>query len=126
MDFQRVIDIMNQMEGACEKQVIIERRHLFNPFYWVFELLTFILRIPFLLIRTSGFHVEKFEEQFWGRFFKLIELIVILSALVWMGASKPEIKSAVLKLLHLDSQPNVTATKTADKSLPTTENSTKH
>jgi hypothetical protein len=79
---QRLIDAIDQTEGACERQVAIEIRRLYNPFHWLLVLLTFVLRIPFLLIKTSGFHVEKFEEQLWGRLFKLLELAVLIGLLI--------------------------------------------
>jgi hypothetical protein len=117
VDSQRVIDLIHQTEAACEQQVSIERRRLYNPFYWILELITFVLRIPFLIIQTSGFHIEKFEEQFWGRMFKLLELFAIIWFMIWVGATKPQIKEAVFNFLHI-SQAVSSTEKNVEHSLP--------
>lgn len=101
-NYQRIVDIIDQTEGACEIRFSVERHRLFNPFYWLIAFVRFVLRIPFLLFQTTGFHIEKFEEQLWGRFFKLLELLAKVYFLIWVGATKPDIKHVVLTFLHVD------------------------
>jgi hypothetical protein len=64
----------------------LEWSHLKNPFYWLKALFTFILRIPFMLIEATGFNVDKVEDHFLAKLFKLIEVIVILYLLFRLGA----------------------------------------
>ncbi|MGB8656298.1 MAG: hypothetical protein WCE90_00755 [Candidatus Zixiibacteriota bacterium] len=96
---QWIYDTINNTIGACEKTVKREYRNLFNPFHWLGSLLVFILRIPFMIIAASGFSVEKVEDHFWGKLFKLIEIIVILYILFKLGFSRSELRDFISRLL---------------------------
>lgn len=92
---QMVFDALNQTIGACESQIDEEFWKLLNPINWVKELLKWILRIPFMLIELSGFDVEKVEDHFLGKLFKIIEVVVIVWALYGLGVQRTELATFV-------------------------------
>ncbi len=94
-----IYDALNQTIGECETQIEKEFWHLINPFYWVKELLVFIIRIPFMLINASGFDTSKVEDQFLAKAFKLAEIIVIIYILIRLGITTTEIKQLLINIL---------------------------
>lgn len=80
-----IIDAIDQTIGCLEVLVKKDIRRLINPFYWLKELIKLILRIPFLLIKATGFDVRKIEGHLFGRLFKLLELIVLMYFLIRLG-----------------------------------------
>lgn len=98
IDNQMIYDILNQTMGECEAEVSREFRHLINPFYWILELIIFIIRIPFLLVQTSGFNVSKVEDHFLAKAFKLLEVIAIIYILIRLGLEREDLQQIFLKL----------------------------
>jgi len=94
-----IVDALDQTLGECETEADAEFRHLINPVYWVKEILVLIIRIPFIIIEASGFDVGKVEDHFLGRLFKLIEIVVVIGVLVWLGLSRAEIRQAIMAIL---------------------------
>jgi hypothetical protein len=94
---QVIWDILIQTEGACEDRLEKEFRKLLNPFHWLMEILTFIVRIPFLIIQTSGFNVSKVEDHFLGKSFKMLELAIILYVAIQIGLDKEQLLSIISK-----------------------------
>jgi len=98
IDNQSIYDSLNQTIGECEAMVSVEFRRLINPLYWIKELIVAIIRIPFMLIEASGFDVSKVEDHFIGRFFKLLEIGLILYVLLRLGIGKESIQQILIKL----------------------------
>jgi hypothetical protein len=82
---QLILDTMNMIVGGCETRVETEWRRLLNPLNWIKEILSFILRIPFMIIEATGFDVHTIENHLFGRLFKLIEVILIIYIALRLG-----------------------------------------
>jgi len=98
IDKQSIYDILNQTIGECEARMSVEKRRLINPLYWFKELIVAIIRIPFMLIEASGFDVGKVEDHLIGRFFKLLEIGLILYFLLRLGIENESIQQILIKL----------------------------
>ncbi|ATW24195.1 hypothetical protein [Candidatus Formimonas warabiya] len=96
IDKQVIIDAINQTIEACEIRVKQELWNLINPLYWVKTIFIFIIRIPFLLIKFSGFNVDKIEEHIFSKLFKVIELGVLIIILLKYGFNLDEIVKQVM------------------------------
>lgn len=99
IDNQMVYDALNQTISELEVQFEKDRRRLVNPLYWAIELLTLIVRFPFLLIEASGFDVHKVEDHIFGRLFKLLEIAILLYLLIRVGFTPEQLREAILKLI---------------------------
>lgn len=91
IDRHLVSDAINQTIGACEESLRKEYYNLINPLYWIKSIFVFIIRIPFMLISVAGFNVGKFEDHFFAKLFKLIEVLAIIYTLLRIGVSKGQI-----------------------------------
>lgn len=80
-------DIINQVIGILEWKKEKEFRLLLNPFYWLKELFVFFIRLPYTLIRSSGFDVKKVEEHFIGKLFQFIYVIALILLATRLGIS---------------------------------------
>lgn len=77
-DRQSVRDALNGTVGAVEDEVRIERRHIWNPLWW-------LLHGPFLLLRSAGINTDKVEQRLWSRVlvqFAVDLAVGVLAALV--------------------------------------------
>ena len=59
----------------------------------------FVIRIPFLIVQTSGFDVSKVEDHFLSKLFKFIEIIIILYILWRLGIEKESLRQILLKFI---------------------------
>jgi hypothetical protein len=73
------------MVGAASDKVEAERRHLVNPAWWLWSLVSFILRIPFIRINATGLRTAKFEAGAWGVLLKIGEAVAIAYVLARLG-----------------------------------------
>ena len=89
------MDAMNQTLGQLAEDEKREFRRLINPAWWVFEVLRFVIRIPFLLISLSGFDVNKVEVQLLAKVFKLAEIAFIVFVLLRLGFERTRILDVV-------------------------------
>jgi len=96
IDRQLVWDKINETIGECEADLKKEFYRLFNPLYWIQSIIVFIIRIPFMLISVSGFNIDKIEDHFISKLFKLIELLIIILFILKLGFSKEELKQVIL------------------------------
>lgn len=92
---QMVLDAINQTLGSCETFVQEEFWKLFNPLNWIKEILKWILRIPFMLIELTGFNVDKVEDHFLGKLFKVIEVVAIVYILYRLGVQREDLTGFV-------------------------------
>lgn len=88
VDDNWIRDKIDETIGQAERRLKVELFKLFNPLYWLYSLLGFVVRIPFHLISISGFNVSKVEDHFLGKLFKLAEVGVIIYVLVKLGIEK--------------------------------------
>ena len=98
IDQQWIVDAVNQTRGEAVERVQDEFWKLINPFHWLKDLLVAIIRLPFTLIEASGFSVEKVEEHFLGKLFKLAEVALLIYVAVKLGFTKDELKELFEKL----------------------------
>lgn len=84
-------DKINETIGCAERRLKLELFNLFNPLYWLYCILVFVVRIPFHIISISGFDVSKVEDHFLGKLFKLAEMGIIIYVLIKLGIEKTEI-----------------------------------
>lgn len=71
-------DTLNKMIGILKVTRWTSFIQIFNPK----TCLTRVLKIPFFLLKATGFNVDKIEDSVWGHFFKLlffIGLVVVFS-----------------------------------------------
>lgn len=98
IDKQQIYDALNQTIGECEARLSIEKRRLINPLYWIKELIVAVIRIPFMLIEASGFDVSKVEDHLFSKIFKILEIVIIVYILFWLGIGKENIQQFMMKL----------------------------
>jgi hypothetical protein len=77
VDQQHTVDTLNRVVGACEDRVRVERRHALNPAWWLWSLVSLILRIPFILASATRLRVESFEASIGGIVVKVVEAVAI-------------------------------------------------
>ena len=97
-DYQK-LDLLNETIGCCIEQ---ERKELFqfiNPMYWITLAITKVLRLPFWVLETAGFKTSSFEKSLAGSVVRLIELILIILLLMYIGFSESELKDVVKEYL---------------------------
>jgi len=85
---QDILDTLNRAVGAAEDRVRIEWRHAINPAWWLWSLLVFVLRIPFIVLNAAGFDTDKFEDNLWSRLFKVGEVVAIAYFLAKLGVNR--------------------------------------
>lgn len=96
---QWIVDALNQTMGESVERVDKEFWKLLNPLQWAKDLLVSVLRIPFLLIESTGFDVAKVEEHLFGKLFKFAELGVLLWIAFRLGFDREQIKALFEKLV---------------------------
>ena len=80
-----VKDTINQVLGILEHKESQEFKKLLNPFYWLREAFIFVVRLPYNILKLSGFDVDKIQEHLFARLFQLIYVIALILVLVWFG-----------------------------------------
>jgi hypothetical protein len=87
VDRQHTVDTLNRAVGACAERVRVERLHALNPAWWLWSLVSFVLRIPFILLSATGLRVGRFESSVGGIVVKVVEAVAIAFVLVKLGLS---------------------------------------
>ncbi len=80
-------DYINKLIGKLTKAKSDAFKQIFNPLSW----LSFILKIPFLILKQTGFNVDKIEDALWGKLFKLVFLLFLVYGLLKLGFSHDQI-----------------------------------
>lgn len=75
---QDILDGINR----CLAQAIAVKKHLFwrqllNPVWWISEVIAYILRIPFMILRRAGVPANV-EESIWGHIVKVGVFIAMI------------------------------------------------
>jgi hypothetical protein len=71
------LSAISRAVGACEERVRVDRRHALNPAWWLWSLVSFVLRIPFILASATGLRVQRFEASAGGIVVKVVEAVAI-------------------------------------------------
>jgi hypothetical protein len=87
VDRQHTVDTLNRAIGACDERVRVERRRVLNPAWWLWSLVSFVLRIPFILASATGLRVERFETRAGGVVVKVVEAVAIAFVLAKLRLS---------------------------------------
>lgn len=82
-------DTLDQMIGILKETRLSSFIKIFYPISW----LTTILRIPFSLLKATGFNVDKIEDSIWGHFFKLLFFICLILVLLKLGFKHDQISA---------------------------------
>lgn len=82
---QDAIDTINCIIGQYERQLAAEWKRLVNPLFWMETVFTFILRIPYKVLKCTGFNVGEIEKHLWG---PLINLVFWLGTPFYIWAVK--------------------------------------
>jgi len=84
-------DKINETIGQLKRRLRKEFYQLINPFYWIYSIFVFIVRIPFYIISVSGFDVKKVEEHLISKIFKLLEIFALVYFLLKLGIQKTQL-----------------------------------
>lgn len=77
-----VVDMLNQAIGVYRSILGQEFLHIFNPLWWLKELIQFLVRLPFYLLGISGFNQKALEMSAIGRAVKLaLGALVVVTTL---------------------------------------------
>lgn len=82
-----VFDTLNKMQGKLKENIKSEWHRILNPLTWI----SFVLKIPFLLIKQTGFNVDKIENELWGKLIKTACLILLIWILLRWGFTKDQL-----------------------------------
>jgi hypothetical protein len=99
IDEQTITDTIDQTIGAVSRQLSKDKINIFNPLYWLYSVLVFVIRIPFILVSISGFNVSVVENHIAGKIFKLVEMILVGFLLLKLGDDKIALLKDVISVL---------------------------
>ncbi|MCS5707779.1 hypothetical protein CC99x_002550 [Candidatus Berkiella cookevillensis] len=85
--WQTRFDTLDKMIGILKTARASSFIQIFDPRSW----LTSILRIPFYLLKATGFNIEKIEDSLLGHLFKAAFLIAIIMVLLKLGFTTKDI-----------------------------------
>lgn len=85
-------DCLNKMIGILKETKTSALINLFNPFNW----LAVTLKIPFMIIKATGFNIDKIENGLWGVFIKTSFIILMVWIFLRWGF-EPEQLVGILK-----------------------------
>ncbi len=100
VDQDWIRDTINETIGRTQQRLRLERVNMFNPLYWLYQVLVFLVRIPFHIVSVSGFDVSKVEDHFLGKVFKLVEIGVVIYVLIRLGLDKTDIAKYIMDLVR--------------------------
>ncbi len=91
-----IMDNINQTIGQIEFKMRKDLKNISNPFFWIKLLFVRIVRIPFMILNVSGFNIDKIEDHFISKVFKLAEFLLIVWFLCKWGFEASEIKQYII------------------------------
>jgi hypothetical protein len=81
LEKEQLTDLIERSIGTYENDKNKSIIRTFNPFFWLNNLVVYIVRIPFKIIGRIGFNQEKIETSVLGRIVKaILYAIVVFSA----------------------------------------------
>lgn len=84
-------DTLNKMVGILKETKKCAFIRIFSPFAH----LQFLLKIPFLIIKQTGFNTDKIENELIGKTFKLLLLPILIYLLLKLGFTHEQLINAV-------------------------------
>ena len=90
-----IYDTLNQILGVLERNTVEEFHKLINPLFWLQQTFTWMIRLPFTVMKMSGFNVDVIQQHFWGKFCQLVYIVVLLIILLKLGVDIASIKFGV-------------------------------
>lgn len=93
--------MLNETIGACLEVERAQLLKIINPLYWFTASITKVLRLPFWVLETAGFKSDSFEKGLSGSVVRLIELILIIGLLIYLGFNEAELKNVVKGLVNV-------------------------
>ncbi len=91
-----IIDTLNKAIGVYEKNRDEEFSNMINPFYWLKILGLFFIKLPYNILKLSGFDVSKIEQAFWGKFINLVWILLLINIFLSYGFSNKDILSFLI------------------------------
>ena len=97
--FERLIEIVNAGIGVYEERIRIEHRRLYNPLYWISN----ILRVPLIMIRGAGLvSDDDAGEMFFKIYARIIEVLMLV--VIWLVLRKLGFHEAIRHIIGLMSR----------------------
>jgi hypothetical protein len=85
---QTVVDYIQRAIGYYQDDMIHALFRTINPFWWLWKLVAFIIRLPFRIVGWAGFESKKIEASSGGKLYKAIAgLVIFMAGLVTFTAS---------------------------------------
>lgn len=72
ISYKEQLDIIDRAIGVYQNDKINSWLRTFNPFFWLYLILDFLIVLPFKLLGLVGFDQVKIENSFIGKIFKII------------------------------------------------------
>ncbi len=95
------LDLLNETIGACLEVEKAQLLKIINPVYWFSSTITKIIRLPFWLLETAGFKSEPFEKSLAGSVIRLVELVLLIGILLYLGFNETELKDVIKGLVNV-------------------------
>jgi hypothetical protein len=74
---QEVLDVVHRCIGAAEHNKKQAASRLKRPWFWIIDLIAFVIRMPFLILRKAGLPAT-IEENVWAQGVKVVFLVIFL------------------------------------------------
>jgi hypothetical protein len=93
---QHIIDTLNQTIGQYERLDEKEFWQMVNPLYWLKMLALTIIRLPYTILKLSGFDVSKIEQDIWGKAMSLAWIVAVIYILISYGFDHQQVLNVIL------------------------------
>lgn len=93
---QQIIDTLNQTIGQYERRVETEFWQMVNPLYWLKMLALTIIRLPYTILKLSGFDVSKIEQELWGKAMSLVWIVAMIYILIAYGFDHQQVLNVIV------------------------------
>lgn len=75
-----LLDKVEESIGIYKSEQKAALIRTFNPFFWIFQLIRWLISLPIILFKNAGFNTEKFESSNVGKLYKLLSEIFLIFA----------------------------------------------
>jgi hypothetical protein len=76
------LELLDKGILAYQKQLWVQKLQLFNPLFWVYQIVLWLARLPLTICRASGFDTSKAEQ---AAFVKLYLFLFQVGFYVWVA-----------------------------------------
>lgn len=74
------LDIIDRAMGVYLNDKVNSWIRTFNPFFWIYLILDFLVTLPFKLLGLAGFNQVRIENSLLGKIFKIIFSVISVGA----------------------------------------------